>query len=87
MMFERSLPGLSKLKKIFFFGFVFLICLCLLVGPHPPNGKTHRSERRISFVLRVARLVRFVFVHWLDFFVLTCLVILRIGICLYSHIG
>jgi hypothetical protein len=50
--------------EVHLFAFLLLICLCLLVEPHPPNGY---NPPLIYFVLRV--LFHFVFVHWLDFFV------------------
>jgi hypothetical protein len=82
MMIERSFPGLSNLKFfpfifvfVFFciFAFLFVICLCLLVGPHPPNGYNPPLREEDFICVTCFVLFCFVFVYWLEFFVLTCL--------------
>jgi hypothetical protein len=68
----RIIHGSQQIGVSHLFAFLYLTCLCLLVwGLIPRMGTTHRWERRISFVLRV--FFPSVFVYWLDFFVLTCM--------------
>jgi hypothetical protein len=45
--------GFQQVEVSHLFPFLYLICLCLLVGPHPPNGCNPPLRVRISFMLRV----------------------------------
>jgi hypothetical protein len=50
-----------------------MICLCQPVGPYPPNG--YNPLLREGGFFCSASFFRFVYVYWIDFFVLTCLLL------------
>jgi hypothetical protein len=82
MMFQRSFPGLSKLK---FIAFLFLICLCLLVEPHPLNGYNPPLREEDFFCVTCFVSVCVCLLAWFLRFDMSF--ILCFGICLHSHIS
>jgi hypothetical protein len=41
--------GFQQVEVSHLFAFLLLICLCLLVGPHPPNGYNQPLREEVLF--------------------------------------